>query len=143
MSQKESRRESREQAFLFLFECSFAETAATGEVMENALEARGYKASPFAASLFVGAWDHKDEIDQQIEENSHKWKADRLSRVTLSILRLAIYELLYCEDIPTSVSINEAVELAKQYGGAEDSSYVNGVLGGVVRALPEKSADKL
>ena len=90
MSQKESRRESREQAFLFLFECSFAETPATGEVMENALEARGYKASPFAASLFVGAWDRKEETDKVIEEHSHKWKADRLSRVTLSILRLAI-----------------------------------------------------
>ena len=133
MSRKESRRESREQAFLFLFECSFLGDVSLEEVMENAVDARGYKASEFAARLFAGAWESREELDAVIEEHSHKWKTNRLSRVTLSVLRMAVYELLYCEDIPVSVTINEAVELAKQYGGEEDGAFVNGVLGGVAR----------
>ena len=147
MSRKESRRESREQAFLFLFERSFLSETSAAEVMENAVDARGYKASEFAAQLFVGAWDNHAELDAVIEEHTHKWKAERLSRVTLSVLRMAVYELLYCEDIPVSVTINEAVELAKQYGGEEDGAFVNGVLGGIARnrdlhKQPEQAADE-
>ena len=142
MSRKETRREAREQAFLFIFERSFADDTPVDEVMENALEARGYKASAFASSLFAGVSEHKAEIDALIEEHSHKWKTTRLSRVALSVLRLAVYELLYCEDIPVSVSINEAVELAKSYAGEEDASFINGVLGGIVRACQPKKADK-
>ena len=82
------------------------------------------------------------KIDALIEEHSHKWKTTRLSRVALSVLRLAVYELMYCEDIPVSVSINEAVELAKSYAGEEDASFINGVLGGIVRACQPKKSDK-
>lgn len=141
MSRKESRRESREQAFLLVFERSFSEEVPAEEVMENALEARGYKASAFASLLFTGVSEHKAEIDALIEEHSHKWKTTRLSRVALSVLRLAVFELLYCEDIPVSVSINEAVELAKSYAGEEEVAFINGVLGGVVRACQPKKTE--
>lgn len=147
MSRKESRRESREQAFLFLFERSFLGEISPEEVMENAVDARGYKASDFASYLFVGAWEQRAELDAIIEEHTHKWKTNRLSRVILSVLRMAVYELLYCDDIPVSVTINEAVELAKQYGGEEDGAFVNGVLGGIARnrdlhKQPEQAADE-
>ena len=67
-----------------------------------------------------------------------KWSKERISRVALAIMRLAVYEMLYVDDIPVSVSINEAVELAKKYGGDEDSSFVNGVLGGISRETAPK-----
>ena len=69
------------------------------------------------------------EIDAFIEEISESWKPGRMNRVDLNILRLALYEMLYDEDIPTGVAINEAVELAKLYGGAESGSFTNGLLG--------------
>ena len=87
----------------------------------------------FALSLAEGAAAHLEEEDTLISAFSRKWNKDRLSRVALSIMRLAIYEMEHEENIPVSVSINEAVELAKKYGGEDDAPFVNGVLGGVAR----------
>ena len=72
--------------------------------------------------------EHLPELDKQIEEVSVGWKLNRMSKVDLAILRLAAYELLLDENIPTGVAINEAVELAKKYGGDSSSSFVNGIL---------------
>lgn len=69
------------------------------------------------------------EIDEKIDELSVSWKKNRLGKVELTILRLAIYEILFDEEIPAGVAINEAVELAKKYGGDDAPSFVNGVLG--------------
>ena len=69
------------------------------------------------------------ELDAFIAEISDSWKPERMNRVDLNILRLALYEMLYDDDIPTGVAINEAVELAKLYGGAESGSFINGLLG--------------
>lgn len=131
-----TRRESRELAFVLLFEKSFSDSPLE-EILENAGEAREIVHDPFALSLAEGAVLHTEEIDASISEFSHKWSKDRLSRVTLSILRLAIYEMKWENTIPVSVSINEAVELAKVYGGEADASFINGVLGGVARRLED------
>ena len=72
------------------------------------------------------------EIDQKISENSRGWKIDRIARAELAILRLAVYEALYDEDVPVGVAVNEAVELAKQYGADNGPSFVNGILGKIV-----------
>ena len=127
-----TRRESRELAFVLLFEKSFSD-ATLAEILENAGEARELASDAFALSLAEGVLAHLTEIDEKISAASHKWSKDRLSRVTLAILRLAIYEIVWESDIPVSVSINEAVELAKSYGGDTDASFINGVLGGVAR----------
>ena len=127
-----TRRESRELAFVLLFEKSFSDTP-LDEILENAGEAREIVRDPFALSLAEGVIAHTEEIDAEITEFSHKWSKDRLSRVALAILRLAIYEMKWENNIPISVSINEAVELAKRYGGDADASFINGVLGGVAR----------
>ena len=74
------------------------------------------------------------EIDARLNEVSQGWKTSRMSKVDLSILRLAAYELLYDESIPTGVAINEAVEIAKKYGGEDSSSFVNGILGKLARS---------
>lgn len=127
-----TRREARELAFILLFEMTF-----TGEpvrtILENAGEARDVEGDAFALSLAEGAAAHLEEEDALISAFSRKWNKDRLSRVALSIMRLSIYEMEFEPAIPVSVSINEAVELAKKYGGEDDPSFVNGVLGGVAR----------
>ena len=119
-------------AFVLLFEKSFSD-ASLEEILENAGEARELARDPFALSLADGALSHLTEIDEAISASSHKWSKERLSRVALAILRLAIYEMLWESEIPVSVSINEAVELAKSYGGDADASFINGVLGGIAR----------
>ncbi len=127
-----TRREARELAFILLFEMTF-----TGDPIHilygNAAEARDVENDAFALSLAEGAAAHLAEEDELISAFSRKWNKDRLSRVALSIMRLAIYEMEFEADIPVSVSINEAVELAKKYGGDDDAPFVNGVLGGVAR----------
>ncbi|WP_206458094.1 transcription antitermination factor NusB [Anaerovorax sp. IOR16] len=82
---------------------------------------------------------HLPEIDQQIEEYSNNWKINRLAKVDLAILRLSIAELLYKMDIPDSVSINEAVDLAKKFGGDDSGKFVNGVLGKIVRGKQKEN----
>lgn len=73
------------------------------------------------------------EIDKIIETYLVDWKIDRISKVDLSILRISIFEIAYCEDIPVEVSINEAVELAKKYSDLESAKFINGLLGRYVR----------
>ena len=76
----------------------------------------------------------QEEVDEAIRNNVKGWSFSRLSKVALAVLRIAVYELLFEDDIPDGVSANEAVELAKYYGGKEDASYVNGVISGVIRS---------
>lgn len=80
---------------------------------------------------------HKEEIDQKIEEASANWKINRINKVDLAILRLAVAELLHMNDIPTSVSINEAVILAKKFGTDESGKFINGILGNIAHQLTE------
>ena len=127
-----TRSEAREQAFALVFEMVF-NNMPVAELVENATECREIEIDDYAVEAARAVQLHRDEIDKVIEANSTKWKLNRLPKVTLSVLRLAIGELDYMEDVPTGAIINEAVELAKKYGGEDDASYVNGVLGGYVR----------
>ena len=127
-----SRRKSREQAFALLFEKSFNDLPVM-DLSESAQDARETIIEPFALALAQGVEEKMAEIDARIDAFSYKWSRDRISRVSLAVLRLAVYEMLYDDDTPASVAINEAVELAKKYGGEEESSFVNGVLGGIAR----------
>lgn len=77
--------------------------------------------------------DNKDALDLKIETGSENWKVSRIAKVDLSILRVAAAEIFYMDDIPDSVSANEAVELAKLYGGEESSRFINGILGKLIR----------
>ena len=79
-----------------------------------------------------------EEIDATIEKRCNQWKMDRLAKVDLAVLRLSVCELMYMDDIPDSVSINEAVDMAKKFGGEESGKFVNGVLGRVARGKDEK-----
>ena len=88
----------------------------------------------YIRSVVKGVAGHLDELDQTIEAYAKGWKLSRLSRMTTAVLRLAIYEMRYVDDVPVRVAINEAVELAKVYDAEEAASFINGVLGAVARA---------
>ena len=127
-----SRRKARENAFIALFSFSFGGTAddliaeASGPDAEYPLDAYGEKLVRAYAA-------HSDEVDALIEENLRDWRAVRLPRVNLAILRLAVAEMLFAGGDIESVAINEAVELAKKYADEGDFQFINGVLGAVSR----------
>lgn len=133
------RREEREQAFFLIFERSFRDDSLE-EILDAALAARDIQVAPYAEKVFHGIEQYGSQIDAVIEENIIGWKRSRLSRVASSILQVAVYEMLFEESIPSSVSISEAVSLAKLYGTQEESSFVNGVLGGIARKLEKNDA---
>ena len=87
----------------------------------------------FSEMLVTGVWDKLAEIDDLIATYSTNWKVSRMASVDKNILRLAIYELLYMNDVPFRVTLNEAVEIAKRFGTAESSAFVNGILDHVAR----------
>ncbi len=83
---------------------------------------------PFFINLVEGVVKYMDEIDDLIHSSSKNWKISRMGIVDRNIMRIALYEMLYCPDIPAKVSINEAVEIAKKYGTKDSGAFVNGIL---------------
>lgn len=129
-----TRKEERELLFLLLFENDF-NNYDLNEIMENKkeLDVKEFKITDFVEKMFLGVKDNEVTIDDLISKHSLKWGKNRISKVSINILRLAIYEILFRDDIPKNVSINEAVELAKKYGVASESSFINGILGSVAK----------
>lgn len=127
-----TRREAREQALCIVFERMFKDEP-INEILSLAKDARDVEPDPFAVEIAQGVFDHINQIDEKISKYSIRWSTERLSKVVMSILRMAIYEIDYINGVPLSVTINEAVELAKKYGGDGDSAFVNGLLGTLVR----------
>ncbi len=128
-----TRREEREQAFILLFEKSFNEEVSVSELYEMAVENEIISESDFAKNLTLKVTENLEQIDSAIEKNSVKWKMNRISKVALAVMRLAICEILYYDDIPVGVSINEAVELCKKYASKDDYSFVNGILSAIAK----------
>ena len=130
-----SRYKMREQAFFLCFEMLFSDTD-VDELADNAGDARDEFLSDYALDCAKGIFEHREEIDAMISKNLKAgWKISRISKVSLALLRLAVYEMLYRDDVPVSVSINEAVELSKKYTVKDDTSFINGVLGAVAKSL--------
>lgn len=127
-----NRKQEREQAFIMVFEKMFREESME-EIFECAVEARDYSENEYVRRVSIGVYDHIDEIDGYISNNSKGWSISRISKVALACMRIAIYEMLYCVDIPVSVSINEAVELIKNYATEKDSSFANGIMGTIAQ----------
>lgn len=87
----------------------------------------------YVVRVLKGIQENKTAIDQQIENHLRNWKLNRISKIDLTILRICTYEFMYEEDIPANVSINEAIELAKKYSADKSASFINGVLGSMVK----------
>ena len=130
-----TRHESRELAFILIFEKSFQSDVTVVELIESALELELFPENAFAENLARKVYDNLEDIDKLIDENLVRWSAKRISRASRAIMRLAVCELLFSEDLPIAVIINEAVEIAKKYATKEDASYINGVLATVAKKL--------
>lgn len=129
-----TRKQAREEAFILVFEKYFNDTSLE-EILELALEVRDLEADDYIKKVFFGVFENLETIDADISKNAVGWKIERISKTALSILRLAIFEMRYFDEIPVSVSINEAVELCKKYATSDDASFVNGILSTVAKSL--------
>lgn len=128
-----TRKQAREQAFVLIFEKSFRTDEDVLDIAEDAYEDDQIEKDDFALMLAKKTQDNMSDIDIYIEKFSKGWSVKRIPRVSLAILRIAVCEMFYVDEVPVSVSINEAVELAKIYAGEKDSSFINGILGSISR----------
>ena len=128
----------REQTFRLLYSLEIQKTENLEEQIELYLECNeieNEKAIEYIKDVVIGVYEHKKDIESLIEKNlKTDWKIDRISKIDLSLLRLAIYEIKY-KEIPYKVAINEALELAKKYGEDSSKNFVNGVLASVVKEI--------
>ena len=123
-----NRSRMREQAFILLFEKEFFKDKPVDEI-EKIYSENVAELSDYGRELFESTVLHFAEFDEIIDRYSKGWKLNRIPKVNLSILRLALCEMIYSESVPENVAVNEAVELAKKYSGKEDSAFINGILG--------------
>ncbi len=131
-----TRKEAREQAFIIIFEKEFNNEYSLDEIIEAAKDAELFEADEFAINIAKETLADIENLDGIISANlKGGWRIGRISKVSLAILRLAVCEMTKFNDIPVSVSINEAVELAKKYAAEEDSSFVNGLLSSVNKGM--------
>ena len=139
------RHEARRQAFFLLFEQSL-NGGTMDELIDYANDAGSFSmddskgeipvpVDEFAQQLALGVEAHTEQLDAVIDQYAKGWSVRRISRVCLALLRLALYEMKWESDIPVSVSINEAVELAKEYGGGNDAPFLYGILGTAAKEL--------
>jgi len=131
---KTARRKSRENAVILLYQRDLLDKK-IDEIIENNLLA-GKKYDQFTLRIIKGVDKHKKEIDRMIMEIVENWSLERIAIIDRNILRLAIYEMLYEDDIPLKVSVDEAIEIAKSLGQKEDTpKFVNGVLGKILNNI--------
>ena len=127
-----SRREIREQIFKLLFRIEFNQKEEMAQqeafIFSDEENETSEKESVIISEKVNKIVEKLDDIDQLLNEKAKGWETERMGKVDLTILRLAVYEILYDEDIPTGVAINEAVELAKKFGQDSSPAFVNGVL---------------
>ena len=126
------RREARENAFLLAFSQTFGDIPLQ-EALLNNTEDEEHPVDGFSKLLLNAYYDHSAEVDDEIRAHLRNWTMERLPRVSLTVLRLALAEMLYGDEKKVAVVINEAVELTKKYGADEDHQFVNGLLGTVAR----------
>lgn len=129
-----ARRKARKRALDVLFEADLRGVDAAELLSERTAQAEP-PVAPYAQTLVEGVLAHQDEIDLLISEHAHGWTLPRLPGVDRALLRVAIFELLHCPDVPNAVAIDEAVELAKSLSTDESPGFLNGVLGAVARGV--------
>lgn len=127
-----TRKEAREETFILTFEKEF-NSDSLEDVISLAAEVRDITPDDYIKNTFFGIFSCLDELDAIISDCAVGWNINRISKTALAVLRLAIYEIKKVDEIPVSVSINEAVELCKKYATKEDASFVNGILSTVAK----------
>lgn len=127
-----TRKEAREEAFIIVFEKIFRDDS-IDDIISSAKEANLYKEDEYASDVAFGVYENIEKIDELIAKNSKGWSISRISKVTLAAMRIAVYEIYFRDDVPVSVSINEAVEIIKKFASVDDSSFANGILGTIAK----------
>ncbi|WP_339135581.1 MAG: transcription antitermination factor NusB [Candidatus Electrothrix sp. GW3-4] len=128
------RRKSRELALQFFYGHDIQERPSAEDILHKELEEfrssfkSDQKAHPYAEQLIKGICARQQAIDNALADCSHHWRVERMALVDRNILRIAAYEMLYIEDVPATVAINEALEIAKRYAEPESISFINGIL---------------
>ena len=133
-----NRKTARENTFILLFEgvCKNEETAE--EIFNKAVEYREFQYDDFVKKIFFGAYENAQIIAETVEASLQGWKKERVSPVSMALFRLSTYEMMFMEDIPVRVSINEAIELTKKYDDDKAKAFVNGILNAVKNDVGEK-----
>lgn len=142
-----TRRRAREAALQFLFQDDFLESGRSADAAElderfaafSLLYQVNKKARPYARELIGGIIEKLDQIDGTIGAHATNWRLERIAATDRNLLRVAIFELLFREDVPAQVAINEAVEIAKRFGSQESPAFINGVLDAVQQFRPNAS----
>jgi N utilization substance protein B len=137
-----SRREAREILLTLLFESEFRTDEDYREIYATSAEERLIPEDPYIKEAYDQIFENRETIDETIGKYANGWKTTRLSKLSRSVLRLAVYEMLYEDKIPYSVTINEAVELSKKFDEPRAKSFVNGVLNAVKDALIQEGKNK-
>ncbi len=133
MVTKESRGSARRQAVILLYQHDVTDLAMT-DLEENLQHDRPHPLDDYTRAIIDGVTSNREEIDQMIDDGATGWSVDRIAPLERNILRVAIQELRYRDDIPVAVAIDEAVAMAKRYCQADAAAFVNGVLGTIVRS---------
>lgn len=126
----------REQALCLLYEYSYhteADINGLDELYKNALDLYGYEDDAYTRTVFFGVINEAEKLDGVISKYAVGWKIERISRISLAIMRLCLYECRYVEDVPVEAALNEAVELAKKYDTEQAPAFINGVLNSAVK----------
>ncbi len=132
-----NRRESREAVLGLVYELDYNKGSNIEELYQNALELREIEGNGFIHGLFFGICENLEEIDALIAAKSEGWKTDRISKVSMAVMRLCTYELKYTE-VPFNIAINEAIELVKKYDDEKAKGFVNGILNALAQELGRK-----
>ncbi len=132
-----NRKIARENAFLLLFESASKVDETAEEIFDKATE-RGLEADNYVKTVFFGVNSNKKAIGECVENCLVGWKKSRISFVTTALLNLGVYELMFCDDIPVKVTINEAIELSKKYDDEKAYALVNGALNKASEILGRK-----
>lgn len=135
-----TRKAAREEAFRLLFETEFQENPDPVMIYGLAVKTREFSDNAYVKDVYFGVCEHLDEIDGFFSRHAKGWKLSRISPVSRSAIRLSIYEMLYREDVPATVSINEAIELVKKFDDLSARAFVNGVLNGVKDEIAAKNS---
>lgn len=136
------RKLAREYAFKLVYELGVQKDKDAAALIGDTADAQEFEPDEYVEGVVRGVAEKMDELDALIAESASGWKFERLAHVTLSIMRLAVYEMLYVEDVPFVVAINEAVELAKTYDHDKSPKFINGILNAVAEKKGLKTPKK-
>lgn len=133
-----NRKTARENAFILLFEAACKNDETAEEIFEKATGIRELECDEYVKTVFFGVNENLRIIDEYVEKSLVGWHKNRVSTVAIAVIRLATYEFMFMEDIPTKVSINEAIELSKKYDDEKAYMLVNGSLNKIAELLSKK-----